>query len=106
MNITIQKCDKCGNLNTAADKNWLRSYGVWKGAPALLATPQNNSTPKDTQVNTAAIVYPKMVDLCPDCVVGSNMLDLVEITKGNQKATPAATTAPTGAAKTATTATT
>lgn len=80
MNISIQKCNNCGTLNTASDATWIRIFGAFSGAPALVTNP----TAPLSGGTTAALI-----DLCATCAGSVTVADLVTLTTA-AKAPPAA----------------
>jgi hypothetical protein len=94
MDIKIQKCDGCETLNTTNEAGWVRSYGVFVGAPVVPPGFEPGIAPNAKMKNVA------IIDLCPTCVDKNTITDLANLTTPSTKPVPAAATAtaPTAAA--------
>jgi hypothetical protein len=72
MNVLNQKCNKCGDQNTTNAPGWIRSFGIYAGAPEVQSVPPIN--PAGTTFKPIAIT-----DLCPPCISKLTLLDLVDL---------------------------
>lgn len=79
MNKTIQVCNGCGGLNTAADTSWVRIFGAFAGSPSLFVVGEGSQIPKGASAPANA-VKPLALDLCAACATTVKVSQLVELT--------------------------
>jgi hypothetical protein len=79
--ITAQKCAGCPAINATNEPGWIRTFGVFKGAPK----PRGQNI-----VNAIAGTEPVTeTDLCPTCIGKNTILDLIDLVTPPPAAAPA-----------------
>lgn len=74
-NKIIQSCNVCGADNTDNDKTWVRSFGVFPGAPM-----PSLQTPPQGQTLAPNMAWPVLIDLCSKCSAKTTITQLTQLT--------------------------
>jgi hypothetical protein len=81
--VIVQQCAGCKAFNVSNNPDWIRTFGIYKGAPK----PRGQNL-----VNLAAITNLKPVtetDLCPTCLGKNTIVDLIDLVTPPKPAAPA-----------------